>query len=111
MKKFLFSAIICFFAILSFGQISTDERPPSFDNTLINRILQEQKTDTKIMSTLDMVRIQQEDEEDAQKGVPPRFGFPHDVSFNLNNSGVWITMPNGDRIWRLELHCPGADLW
>lgn len=69
MKKLLFSAFICFLAIQSFGQISTDERPPSFDNYLTNRLLQEQKTDLRVMPSLDMSQIQKEDEKDAQRGA------------------------------------------
>lgn len=36
-------------------------------------------------------------------GIPYRFGFPHEVSFNLNNSGTWEHFENGDRLWRLRL--------
>lgn len=26
----------------------------------------------------------------------------------LNNSGIWQNLPNGDKIWRLNIACPGA---
>ncbi len=44
---------------------------------------------------------------DQQKGVW-RFGYNHFTNLNLNNSGTWKNLDNGDRVWRIGLHCPGA---
>ncbi|ASB48232.1 hypothetical protein [Alkalitalea saponilacus] len=107
MKKILTLITLNFVFFSASTQISTDELPVSFNET-IGVAIQNRETDLKIMPSLDMARIQQEDERDAQNGLPPRFGFPHAVSFNLLNSGVWTTLPNGDRIWQLSIHCPGA---
>jgi hypothetical protein len=43
-------------------------------------------------------------------GAPlaPRIAYGHDVSLNLNNSGTWETLGNGDRIWRLRVETPGS---
>ena len=41
------------------------------------------------------------------KGVY-RFGYMHSVQLDSQNHGVWHTMPNGDRVWRVALFCPGA---
>jgi len=41
-------------------------------------------------------------------GFPPRFGYRHDVNYNMENSGEWTDLPNGDKIWRLAISCPGA---
>jgi hypothetical protein len=51
-----------------------------------------------------------EDAARAAQGIkgPFRFGFEHHTHFTLQNSGAWFTMPNGDRVWRLMLHCPDA---
>lgn len=59
---------------------------------------------------LDHDRLIAEDEARYASGVkgPFRFGFEHAVHLSLDNSGSWATMPNGDRVWRLMLHCPGA---
>lgn len=51
--------------------------------------------------------------EDLQRGAdgvkaPYRFGFNHATDITLQNSGGWITLPNGDRVWRVGIHCPGA---
>lgn len=37
-----------------------------------------------------------------------RFGFTFDVQYNLENSGTWTQLPNGDRIWMLKISNPGA---
>jgi lysyl endopeptidase len=44
---------------------------------------------------------------DGRKG-PYRFGVNHATDLSLENSGVWHEMPNGDRLWRLSIECPGA---
>jgi hypothetical protein len=60
------------------------------------------------MPSLDMEKLEREDREDKESGIPPRFGYRHEVNYTLENSGEWITLPNGDRIWRLSIHCPDA---
>ena len=97
----------CFFSVFSsYGQLSTREEPISFKREIPALTLNE--TTQKIMPSLDMAKIEQEDKEDEENGVPPRFGFSHKVSFNLDNSGEWIELENGDKIWRLSIYCPNA---
>lgn len=50
------------------------------------------------------------DAERAAQGIkgPYRFGFNHAVDLGMDNSGVWHTMSNGDRVWRLSIRCPEA---
>lgn len=64
----------------------------------------------KEFPALDHDRLIAEDEARYASGVkgPFRFGFEHAAHLTLDNSGSWATMPNGDRVWRLMLHCPGA---
>ncbi|HMN04599.1 MAG TPA: T9SS type A sorting domain-containing protein [Flavobacteriales bacterium] len=59
---------------------------------------------------LDHDRLIAEDEARYASGVkgPFRFGFEQPANLTLENSGSWSIMPNGDRVWRLMLHCPGA---
>lgn len=59
---------------------------------------------------VDVAALMQEDAARAADGLkgPFRFGFEHGADYTLQNSGSWFTMPNGDRVWRLQLHCPGA---
>jgi len=39
----------------------------------------------------------------AFKGKPYRFGVEHSVSLNLDNSGYWTVLENGDRLWQLRI--------
>jgi PKD repeat protein len=45
---------------------------------------------------------------DANKVGPWRFGYNHTVDLGLNNSGNWINLPNGDRIWRIGIKSKDA---
>lgn len=45
---------------------------------------------------------------DKHKDIAWRFGIEQFVNLNLTNSGVWETLSNGDRIWRLEIKSPNA---
>jgi len=89
-----------------FCQLSTREKPVSFLRNIPPLTLNEHTQ--KIMPFLDMVKIEKEDEDDNINGIPPRFGFPQDVDYDLDNSGEWIELENGDKIWRLNIICPNA---
>jgi len=91
---------------VSYGQISTCEKPVSFTREIPAMRINEKSQ--KIMPFLDMNKIEMEDAEDNLNGVPPRFGFPHETEFTLENSGEWIELPEGDKIWRLQIYCPNA---
>jgi len=45
---------------------------------------------------------------DKHKDIAWRFGIEQSVSLNLNNSGIWENLSNGDRLWRLEIKSPNA---
>ncbi len=45
---------------------------------------------------------------DLRKDLPYRFGKKFDVNYNINNSGKWETLENGDRIWRMRFTSEGA---
>ena len=62
------------------------------------------------MPLVDAEAMLAEDEQRYASGVkgPYRFGVNHATDLALDNSGVWHEMPNGDRLWRLTIECPGA---
>ncbi len=61
------------------------------------------------MGVIDVDALNAEDAiNDAQKNGPWRFGFNHFTSLNLNNSGAWRTLDNGDKLWRIAVRCPDA---
>jgi hypothetical protein len=103
MKKSLplLVAMVLFCVASATAQISEGGTPLSFNNQLGF----EKDVQTVHMPALDMERIHGEDIEAESLGeaAPPRFGVRIPVNYNLNNSGTWTTLSNGDRIWRLKL--------
>ena len=105
MKKVAILLCVCaiFVHHVSWCQISTNESPISFSYKNLSDNIQ-----TKIMPPIEMEEIQVEDSIDNLNGEPPRFGYPIEADYTLDNSGTWITLANGDRIWRLSIYCPDA---
>ncbi|MEY4110472.1 MAG: hypothetical protein RLZZ46_827, partial [Bacteroidota bacterium] len=61
------------------------------------------------MPPFDVAAMIAEDDTMNGKGLRPfRFGYNHLVSIDPQNSGSWITLSNGDRIWRLLIQSPDA---
>jgi hypothetical protein len=106
-KSVLVISICLLYRIATFGQISTKEMPASFgvQNLSAKSVL---PAANKVMPALNMALINQEDESDEASGLPPRFGYPHPVNYDLTNSGEWTTLANGDKIWRLNIESAGA---
>lgn len=86
------------------AQISLDETPPSF----LTKQLDERVASVALPPTnLSTMRAVEQDDE--VNGLPPRFGNPWDVNYNLENSGQWEAHPRGQgRIWRLSIKSPQA---
>lgn len=67
------------------------------------------KVDRHIMPDFDLQQIKQEDAINDQAWDRPwRFGYSHTTALNLQNSGTWQQLPNGDRIWRIRLNSKDA---
>ena len=100
-KHFVTTVILFLFSLLAHGQIRTQDEPVSFraDAPAIS-------IDMEIMPPLDMRLIEEID--GIAGGHPLRIGFAHEVDYNLENSGEWIDLPDGSKLWRLEIFCPHA---
>ena len=88
----------------SFAQLSRGGTPLSFDK----HFQPAQAVTFKIMPAFDLAALQAEDAVNDQSKGPFRFGYNHLVNYNLNNSGVWTTLANGDRVWQLGIKSTGA---
>lgn len=105
------SLVILFLLGLSFNiyaQLNTNESPVSFGLKSGLRESSRNTVQTVITPILDMVKIEAEDKENEKYDMPPRFGYTHKVNYDLNNSGTWYTLPNGDKLWQLNVICPNA---
>lgn len=61
------------------------------------------------MPAVDVATLMAEDEINNQtKNGPYRFGETMDVDIDFDNAGVWTTLPNGDRVWRVTIASPEA---
>ena len=98
---------LCVFANAR-AQLSTNEKPVSFDRESELTVISKSLTPTVTTPKLDMAKLAKEDEEDELYDMPPRFGYSHIVNYDLNNSGTWYELPNGDKLWQLEVVCPSA---
>ncbi len=96
-------AVLLFFCSIPLhAQLNIGGEPYSFKNNLEDRLPEES------MPPIDLVELEREDEIDESNGLPPRFGYGFDTELNLENSGDWTQLENGDRIWRLMIECSGA---
>ncbi|MBN3035323.1 MAG: hypothetical protein JW861_07030, partial [Bacteroidales bacterium] len=86
------------------AQISHGGRPYSFDNA--DRI--SANIPEVVMPYVDVAQLLVEDSIEEAQGLPWRFGKDIDVNLNLTNSGLWETLENGDRLWRLQITSFGA---
>lgn len=106
-KTLLLLAFLFTFADVN-AQLSTNEQPVSFDTKLSLTVTSVSAVPVVTTPQLDMAKIEQEDKEDEKYDMPPRFGYSHKVNYDLNNSGIWYELPNGDKLWQLNVVCPNA---
>jgi hypothetical protein len=106
MKRFIVYFIILTILTNASAQISTHEKPISFKFNIDN--VTKNSTIHKVLPEISLKRLQEEDMSDEENGLPPRFGYKHQVNFDMQNSGEWTTLPSGDKIWRLYILCPNA---
>ncbi len=106
MKTTFLSIIITFITLTSFSQINIGGIPVSFSKNL--KSLLKQKIDIKTMPYVDVNALKTEDQINDTKDQPWRFGQNISVDYELNNSGTWDILPNGDKLWRLMIYSSGA---
>ncbi|MCL2683258.1 MAG: hypothetical protein FWE63_07250 [Bacteroidales bacterium] len=104
-SKFILNIVLglCLFYSQANAQISTREVPPGFKYDF-----GKEQMPVMIMPAIDILKLQAEDKEDEQLGIPPRFGFRHSVNINLLDAGYWHTLENGDKLCQLTIVCPDA---
>lgn len=83
-----------------YAQVSQGGSPASMDAQFVSQ------AETRSLPSVNHEVLLAEDEQES-KDVPLRFGYPHDVNFNLNNSGTWEETKDG-RIWRLRIESRNA---
>lgn len=106
-KTLVKSIVFCTISIYSMSihaQISTNELPPSFSTTLFSV----RSSDVIELPIPNVAEAQHEDSLFAGADIPYRVGLPIPVDCNLQNSGVWQTVGDTIKVWRLQLRAAGA---
>ncbi len=96
----LFLLTMCCLVSTSIAQVSQGGAPASLNMAALSA------PETRSLPAVDAATLLAEDETES-KDVSLRFGYPHDVNFNLNNSGTWTDAKDG-RVWRLRIESRGA---
>ncbi len=66
-------------------------------------------TPIQYLTPPNMNQIKAEDLERDRKGEYYRIGVHEYTNITTANSGLWSTLPNGDRMWQLKIKSPGAE--
>ena len=90
-----FGLVVC----LLHAQISLPEKPISFSPEF------QQRYGAEPIRGVDLPDIQVESIQavDETNGWTNRFAVPSRTNLNLENSGSWTVLTNGDRLWRLRI--------
>ena len=81
------------------AQPSEGGLPPSFSGQW-KALIENNPLTPLVLPTLDLDAVMAEDE---RNGMPSRFAAPIPVNLSPQTHGQWLELPNGDRIWRLQL--------
>ena len=106
-RVYIFSLAISLLlmSLTGLSQVSKGGLPLSFQNS---QFLTTQ-VPVEVMTGVDVQQLLAQDSvNDNNKDIPWRFGWNLYVSYDMANSGVWDVLPNGGRLWRLAIKCPGA---
>lgn len=102
LKGMLYILLFTAVSPLAFAQLSEGGVPKSFSYAVA------EAQPGIITEAVDRERLLAEDEVENMKGVPFRFGYAFTVNQNMQNSGTWMTLPDGGKLWRLRVQSPGA---
>lgn len=89
---------------LAYCQVDRGGVPKSF----LQQSFQKSKLQVLEIAPPDLLSIHKEDLEDARLEKSYRVGVEVPVSLSPANSGQWIALPTGGRLWRIALSCKGA---
>ncbi|PHI19295.1 hypothetical protein CEQ90_13870 [Lewinellaceae bacterium SD302] len=104
MQKFILFILLACLPFAVQAQLSKGGVPYSFSNKTSTTA----RVPVYTTPSIDREALMAEDEIDLQSNLPLRFAFGHEVSLDMDKSGNWELLSNGDRLWRLTIVCPEA---
>lgn len=103
--KYTFIAVAFFLSSIGIAQQGDGGNPKGYSYTIKNN----KSIDTKVFQEPDISALRAEDEiNDELRTGPWRFGYNNETSLDIHNSGTWFTLPNGDKIWLIEVIATNA---
>lgn len=97
-RKFVLITLNLILSITYIGaQIGEGGTPPSFN---YQSVLRSSVANCNVPVNLDVDNLLLEDEQNIRNGVPMRYAVVIPADINIDSTGVWTTLPDGNRIWR-----------
>ena len=104
MTKSFFLSFFLLLSLVTFSQQGDGGLPKTF-----KEVVDYNKIDKRVFDEPNITALKIEDSLTDNSGTAPwRFGFNNNTNINITNSGTWINLPNGDRIWQLVVVCKNA---
>ncbi len=104
MTKSFFLSFFLLLSLVTFSQQGDGGLPKTF-----KEVVDYNKIDKRVFDEPNITALKIEDSLTDNSGTAPwRFGFNNNTNINISNSGTWINLPNGDRIWQLVVVCKNA---
>ncbi|HET6243775.1 MAG: T9SS type A sorting domain-containing protein [Bacteroidetes bacterium] len=106
LKKIISGAGLILTTVFAYSQISEKGIPLSISNSTQ---LDARNIETIILPSLNNKELLKKDSinaREASKGYT--FAVPIKIDYRINNSGSWETLPDGSKIWRLQLTSIGS---
>tara|TARA_R110002072_G_scaffold4095_1_gene28947 strand:+ start:7345 stop:8952 length:1608 start_codon:yes stop_codon:yes gene_type:complete len=101
MKKTLYILFLGLLSSSSFAQQGDGGLP--YSKSIIKKV------DHRLFSTPNIAALKAEDAiVDETKTGPWRFGFNNYTDLNFDNSGSWMELPDGGKLWQLFITCENA---
>ena len=102
MKKLLFLLCFTFSFVSAVSQETSGQDPVSWDLNLST-------IEPITLPPLDLEQIRKEDSiNDLDKSLPWRYGVTRPLRLDLEASGIWTTLEDGSRLWRVAIQSPEA---
>ena len=101
--KLKITFILLFISVLGYSQVTNEGTPATWG------LQNPEDIAPVVMPAFDLASLQKEDKDNEnRKDIPYRFGYEFVVDYNLQNSGKWTVLENGDRVWRIRFYSEGA---
>ncbi len=106
-KLYTFLLPLLLLAQVAAAQVLTRQASPGQLVAFVPRVNTLPARAVQKLPTLDVAPLLREDEQEAGRGLPPRFGKDLPLALDLATAGSW-TATAGGRVWSFALESPGA---